>query len=141
MTLRYVKDGDMELVLLRARDDPPQNDPAYLEQLSDFSGALNNTGVEYSQRGMAFDSIEAVGFPLGEFVIRFGPVAVAAISAPIAAWLTTKYGRRVRIKVGDVEVEGRSVQELNELLKLVDEHRRKIAKADDERLEKPREDK
>jgi hypothetical protein len=140
MTSRYIKDGDAELVLVRASDDPPQNDAAYLKQLSEFSRALNDSGVEYSQRGMAFDSIDALGFPLGEYTLRFGPMAAAAVSAPIAAWLTAKYGRKVRIKFGDVEVEGRSVQELNELLKLVDEHRQRASKADDESSEQSSED-
>jgi hypothetical protein len=83
MTPRYVKDGDAEIILLGARDDPPQNNPVYLKDVAEFSKAA--TGVDCSQRGMAFDSVEAQGYPLGEYVVQFGPIAVAAISGPITA--------------------------------------------------------
>lgn len=62
-------------------------------------------------------------------VIQFGPVAVAVISGPIAAWIAGKLGRKIRITFGDVEAEARTVEELKQLLKLVDEHREKNNKS------------
>src|ERR1700737_5072127 len=98
----------------------PRTIRVYLKDVAEFSKALNATGVDYPQRGMAFDSVEAQGYPLGEYVVQLGPIAVAAISGPITAWLAAKLGRKVRIKFGDVEAEARNVDELRKLLELVD---------------------
>lgn len=34
----------------------------------------------------------------------------------LGAWLQAKFGRKVRLKIGDVEVEGRSTKEVEDLL-------------------------
>lgn len=128
MPMQYIKDSDAEIVLVAAPSDPRQNHPAYLEDVATFSKTLNATGVNYNQRGMAFDSAEGLGYPLGQYIVEFGPIAVAAISGPITAWLSAKLGRKVRIKFGDTEAEARNVDELMKLLKLVDEQRQKKLK-------------
>ena len=62
MTMRYVKNGDAEITLVKAPDDPRENNPVYLKDVAVFSKALHATGVDYSQRGMAFDSVDAQGY-------------------------------------------------------------------------------
>ncbi|MFL9936924.1 hypothetical protein P0D88_50130 [Paraburkholderia sp. RL18-103-BIB-C] len=34
----------------------------------------------------------------------------------MGAWITARYGRKVRLKIGDVEVEARSIEEVDQLL-------------------------
>jgi hypothetical protein len=58
--------GEINLSLVKAPDDPAINDPTYLESVAAFSKALHSGGAKYSQRGMAFDSAAGGGFPLGE---------------------------------------------------------------------------
>lgn len=103
---------------VRAPDDPQERDPAFQEELNAFGSSLREAGVAYSQRAMVFDSIDALGYPLGEFIIKqLGPVAIPAVTGAVGVWLQARYGRKVRLKVGDVEIEARIPEEIERLLK------------------------
>jgi hypothetical protein len=106
----------IEIVLRPAPDEPRVNDPKFQIELREFSRALRAAGVEYSQRGMAFDAADGGGFPLPEFVVVL-TAAIAPLAGLCGAWLHAHYGRKVRIKIGDVEAEARTMQEVDELLK------------------------
>jgi hypothetical protein len=106
----------MEIVLQRAPDDPKVHDPKFQSELRDFSKALRAAGIEYSQGGMAFDAADGGGFPLPEFLVVL-TAAITPLAGLCGAWLQARYGRKVRVKIGDVEAEGRTVEEVDELLK------------------------
>ena len=44
-----------------------------------------------------------------------------ALIACIGVWLHTYYGRKVRLKIGEVEAEGRSVEEIAKLLSMAEQ--------------------
>jgi len=102
--------------LQRSPDDPRVNQPEFQQELSEFSQSLRAAGVTSSQRAMAFDSIDAVGFPLPEFVIVLGPAIVTALGVACVAWIQGRNGRKIRLKVGDVEAEARTPEEIDGLL-------------------------
>ena len=107
----------IEIELQRAPDDPRVNDPQFQEELNGFAKSLRGTGVTASQRAMAFDSIDALGYPLGDFVIKtLAPTLIPAVAGLCGAWVQARYGRKVRIKVGDIEVEARTAEEVERLL-------------------------
>jgi len=108
--------GQVEIKLKRAPDDPKVHEPKFQEELREFSKSLHATGVASSQRGMAFDSVDTPGYPLPEFVLTVIPAVVGAVGAVCGAWVQARYGRKVRLKIGDVEAEGRTVDEINILL-------------------------
>ncbi len=64
---------------------------------------------------MAFDSVDATGYPLPEFLVTLGPPTIAALAAIAGAWVQARYGRKVRLKVGDVEAEARTAEEVEKL--------------------------
>jgi hypothetical protein len=113
---RRKREGGVALLLERASDDPQENEPAFQEELGAFTTSLLATGLTYSQRGMAFDTVDGGGYPLPEFVIDLGPAVIAATAAVCGAWVTARYGRKVRLKIGDVEAEGRTAEEIEGLL-------------------------
>ena len=41
---------------------------------------------------------------------------IAAIAGVVGAWLHAKYGRKARLKIGDVEAEAQTVEEVERLL-------------------------
>jgi hypothetical protein len=49
---------------------------------------------------------------LGEFAVPLGQVVSSALAAAVTAWFTRRTGRKVRMKVGDVEVEAGTIEEL-----------------------------
>lgn len=64
---------------------------------------------------MAVDSAVAVGGYTGEIAVLIQAVT-PVLTGTLAAWLQSKAGRKVRLKVGDVEVEARTVEEADQLL-------------------------
>jgi hypothetical protein len=125
------REGGVELLLERASDDLRENDPAFQEELNAFAEALRATGLEHSQYGIAFDAVEGGGYPLAQFAIVVVPPVVAAAGV-CGAWVQARYGRKVRLKIGDVEAEGRTVKEIESLLKQASDFQSTVrAKSDD----------
>ena len=114
---RRKREGGVDLLLVRASDDPQENDPAFQEELSSFSKALRATGVNHSQFAIVFDAVEGGGYPLAQFAIEVVRSVVPAAAGVCGAWVQARYGRKVRLKIGDVEAEGRTVEEIERLLK------------------------
>jgi hypothetical protein len=106
----------VRIVLVRAPDDPRVSERKFQEELREFSESLRAAGVSFSQRAMAFDSVDAAGYPLPEFLVTLGPPAIAALAAIAGAWVQARYVRKMRLKVGDVEAEGRTEEEIKRLL-------------------------
>ena len=75
--------------------------------------------LPYNQSALALDAVDAHGFPLPEFVVAMkvlGPPAITAIAGYAVAWIQGRSGRRVRIKIGEIEAEGRTIEEVTQLL-------------------------
>ncbi|SAL85764.1 hypothetical protein AWB68_07796 [Caballeronia choica] len=67
---------------------------------------------------MAFDSATVTGYPLAEFIIKeLGPNLITALAAAAGVWISGRSGRKVRLKVGDIEAEARTIEEVEQLLK------------------------
>jgi hypothetical protein len=116
--------GKFSIELIGADDDPPVNDRTFQEELSRFAATLRATKIPYGQRGMALDSVDAHGYPLPEFILAIKDIAlpvVASLAAPFGAWMQAKYGRKVRLKIGETEAEARTVVEVEKLLKIAAE--------------------
>jgi hypothetical protein len=117
----------IEIDLQRAPDDASVNEPGFQNELREFSKSLRTAGVTFSQRAMAFDSVDALGFPLAEFVIKtLSPAVIPAAAAVCGAWVQARYGRKVRLKIGDVEAEGRTTKEIENLLRQAESFRGKV---------------
>lgn len=111
--------GEFTIDLVKAEDEPGEGDPAFQDELSRFGDGLRATGIPYSQTAIAMDSVDAHGFPLPEFIVAMkvlGPPAVTAIAGYATAWIQARNGRKVRLRIGDVEAEARTVAEITELL-------------------------
>lgn len=109
-------DDRLELKLEPAGDDPPINSAAFQTSMVPIGAALAAAGVRYSQRAMAFDAAEAIGFALPEYVIQIGQALGPTLGVVLVAWLQGRAGRKVRLKVGDIEAEARTTEELERLL-------------------------
>jgi hypothetical protein len=57
------------------------------------------------------------GILTGQFLVTLGPAVIAAIAAVAGAWVHARYGRKVRLKVGDIEAEARTTEEIEALLR------------------------
>ena len=58
-----------------------------------------------------------------DLITALGPPAIAAFAAIAGAWLQAKYGKRARLRVGDVEAEARTAQEVERLFECAENHK------------------
>lgn len=112
-----------EIALQRGPDDPPENAPEFQEELQRFNNSLRSADVTFTPQVMEFKSVDAVGYQLPEFFVTLGPPVIAAVAGRCGAWVQARYGRKVRLKIGDVEAEGRTIEEIESLLKRAAEFR------------------
>jgi hypothetical protein len=102
--------------LVRAPDDPPLVSREYQEALGEFRKSLQAVGIQSSARSFAFDGVAGGGGLSGDFVLKLAGEIGPALIAGIFAWLHGRYGRKVRLKVGDIEAEAQTTEEVEKLL-------------------------
>lgn len=123
---RLAERGEVSLEFVRAceAEDPRTED--FQADMTEVSNTLKANGVVFSRAVMTFDSVDGTGFPLPEFTVllkTLGPVAIGALGAVSGGWVQARYGRKVRVKIGDLEAEGRSVEEVKALLKMAQDYK------------------
>jgi hypothetical protein len=96
-----------------------------------FFQQLRDAGVIAHPVAFTMDCAGASGALVGEFVLPFAQIAGPAIGVAVAAWFKGRAGRKLRLKVGDIEVEATTMQELEQLLEQAiaqREHQSKLAR-------------
>ena len=129
-SMSLLETGKFTLELIPAPDDPNVGEPAFQEELGQFTRALNKTGVSYSQIAIAMDAVDALGFPLPEFVVTMktlGPPIITALAGYAAAWVQARLSRKVRVRIGEFEAEARTVGEIEALLQLAADFQGKLS--------------
>jgi hypothetical protein len=116
---RRFEAGEFTLELVRAGDDPPEGDTVFQSELAGFSASLRADGIPYAQTAIAMDALDAHGFPLPEFIVAMKvmvPPVITGLAGYAAAWVQARNGRKVRIKIGEVEAEASTIGEIEKLL-------------------------
>ena len=54
-------------------------------------------------------------------------VVVPAVITAFTTWFVARAGRKVRLKIGDVEAEAFNIEDVKQLLELADERTKKLA--------------
>jgi hypothetical protein len=103
----------IEMLLERAPDDPLEDDPQFQAELKEFYRQALLARVILWQRPSSTFRGE---YWRPDFLLPLVPAAIAAIAPLCGAWVQARYGRKVRLKIGDTEAEGRSVEEIETLL-------------------------
>ncbi|WP_085787624.1 hypothetical protein [Ketogulonicigenium robustum] len=101
------------------------------EDAGEFRTILKEQDIKYSERAFIRDSAGSGGITfLGEFTMMATTLGPAVIGA-IGGWVAARQGRKVRVKMGDIEAEAGSVEQVKELLALVHKQSAGEAKGDD----------
>ena len=108
----------LRLTLVRAPDDDASFSPGYQRELRQFYSLARAEGGKIG--AVTFTMARADGGDgfVGEFLVPFTSVAGSTLGAAASAWLQGRAGRRLRLTMGDVEVEATSTGELYGLLNL-----------------------
>lgn len=115
---------ELSVTLVPAPDDLPVRSAEYQAVLETFAAALRTHGMKFSSRAVAFDSVGAVGYGLGEFFIVLKTIASSPLTAVIGTFLAARYGRAVKVEVTirNITEKAASVDEVKKLLASVEEY-------------------
>jgi hypothetical protein len=119
-----VEEERISIDLVASDTDPPLRSNEYQIGLSQVFRELQAVDSRVSFRMFMQEAVDAPSFLMGGFTIAKS-VGLQAVPV-IVAWLHGRYGRKVRLKVGDVEAEARNVSEIEALLKCAEKLRPRI---------------
>jgi len=111
---------DLQITLLAAAEYPYHLTPAHQQELRAFEQAFRGEGLPIAAKP-ALAKMAGGPFLSGEFVLKLAGRIGPPLIAGIAGWLHGRAGRNVRLKVGDIEVEASTMEEVEELIALVPE--------------------
>lgn len=110
---------DLSISFTASPDDPEYRDPAYQAELYAIEKALKGDGLRVQSAANFQKSGTGGTWLTGDFVIYLKNVG-PYIPPIIVAWITARTGRKVRIKVGDTEIEAANVEQIKTLLETVE---------------------
>ncbi len=115
---------ELSIVLIPSPDDLPKSSNEYQAELSAFARSMREQGIDFSSRAYMMESAGGGGFSLGEFLAVAKTIS-PALAGLVGAWLHAKYGRKVKLKYKNLQVEATKVEEVERLVKLISDGRKK----------------
>ncbi|EGH98771.1 MULTISPECIES: hypothetical protein [Pseudomonas syringae group] len=106
----------LKLKLTAAPTESNVRDPGYQQDLASVRTALLEAGILHSERRMMYDAPGVEGYAIGQYVIEAATIAGPIVGVAVGAWLKGRAGRKVRLKVGDIEVEAFTQAEVDALV-------------------------
>jgi len=86
-------------------------------EFGEICKSLGAHGVEVSPVYFAFDAADGGGGLVGEYIIPLAQAIGPTLGVVLVAWLQGRSGRKVRLRVKDVEVEAQTEDEVRTLIK------------------------
>ncbi|MBI2715771.1 MAG: hypothetical protein HYX37_15170 [Rhizobiales bacterium] len=96
---------EVKISLVRSSDDPPLFAAESQAELRSVRSAFRDKGIEAAAPFMTMDAVDASGGYIGEFIIPLAQIVGPVIAGIVGAWLQARSGRKVRVKVKDIEIE------------------------------------
>ena len=105
-----------EIILVGSDEDELYSEE-YQKELSEFARQANIT----SQRRTTHDGFSGGSWGLGEFIINHADALIGALGGVAASWIGRRSGRKLRLKVGDTELEANTQKDLEKLVEYAKE--------------------
>ena len=100
------KDAGLATIrLVPEADEAPVFSHEFQAEFRNVKASFSENGVQVETPFMALDSADAVSGYTGELLTSFIQFVGPVVGVVVGAWLQSKAGRKVRIKIGDVEIE------------------------------------
>lgn len=115
------EDGpELHLTFLPAPDDPDYRERAYQNELEKVEQSLQASVPDVQSVSYFQKSATGGSWLTGEFIMYLSALGTP-LGALLGSWITAKFGRKVKIKVDDIEVEAANLEQIDELLNRVRE--------------------
>jgi len=109
----------VHLFLLQASEEPRITSAPAQAEFGKLRAYLRSRGIPASTSMFyRHDDPNAGGFA-GEYVVQLAHAIKPTMETFLVAWLQTRSGRKVRLRVGDAELEAASVEEAQTFLRHV----------------------
>lgn len=105
----------LTLSVIGALDDADEHSEAYQRELAQLEQGLRDTGAQIATHALMRKSMGASSLLTGDFTVVVQTMGPAAFTV-LGVWIQSRLGRKVRIKIGDIEVEAGSAVEAERLL-------------------------
>ena len=76
---------------------------------------------------MTFDAAGAEGYSIGQYVISVAQIDGPIVCVSVGAWIQGRAGRKVRLKVGEIELEAYSRADMDVLVAKALELKKQLA--------------
>ncbi|QQQ50139.1 hypothetical protein JJQ97_22895 [Pseudomonas syringae] len=110
------EEQEISIRLVRSQDDEAAFGADYQDELRQFRDTVDASGIVINPRFAVFDSAGATGGFTGEFLIPMTQAIVPFLTAAVVVWVGRKSGRKLRLKVGDIELEGNTEEDIKLLV-------------------------
>ena len=112
---------EVTLTLVSAPDDTELKSPGFQKELRNFREALVTSGIETSSAIQLLEAWAPEPAPtiyLGDFTIKFVAAVGPIIGAAIGAFVQARFGRKVRLKIGEIEAEAQTPEQVERLVEM-----------------------
>lgn len=118
---------DMSIAFIAGPTDPEYRDSAFQDELHAVDAKLKTLTSRVQARANFQKSGTGGSWLTGDFLVHLS-VLGTPLGALFGAWITAKLGRKIRVKVGEIEVEAATADEVEHLLERAKQIRSEIDK-------------
>ena len=101
--------------MIPSPEDPSWMSDGYQSDLRNLGRTLRADGLEIQDVGARSGCADAIS---GEWKVKLGAALGPVLGVPLGSWLEARHGRAVRLKIGEIEADVRTVDEFVSVLKI-----------------------
>ena len=109
---------ELQISMIPSPEDPPWRSDDYQSELRNLGQALKADGLEIHEVGS--HPVVPGGTPpsSGEWKVELDAMLEPTLKAPVGSWLQARRGRTARLRIGEIEADVRTVEELARVIKI-----------------------
>lgn len=113
---------ELQISMIPSPEDPPLGSAEYQSELRMLGLGLKQSGLEIRDSSTRRLDVESQLPMIGEWWIKVEPQAAALLGTTVFSWLQARRGRTARLKIGEVEVDVRTVEELAAVIQVANRY-------------------
>jgi hypothetical protein len=109
---------ELQISMIPSPEDPPWRSDDYQSELRKLGLALRGGGLEIHEVGSHPVRSGETSPISGEWRVKLGATLEPILKAPVGFWLQARRGRTARLKIGEIEADVRTAEELARVIKI-----------------------
>jgi hypothetical protein len=109
---------ELQISMIPSPEDPPWRSDDYQSELRKLGLALRGDGLEIREVGSHPVRSGETSPISGEWRVKLGATLEPILKAPVGSWLQARRGRTARLRIGEIEADVRTAEELARVIKI-----------------------